>query len=99
MIGGEPNPAHPGSNSRALLPTGEVVGGNFVFTFTRMDEAAYLNPVVEFDTDLQAPWTTAVDPDNADIEVVPGTPADTITVTIPMGANTEMFARLKVTNP
>ena len=99
VIGGEPNPAHPGSNSRALLPTGEVVGGNFVFTFTRMDEAAYLNPVVEFDADMQAPWTTAVDPDNADIEITPGTPADTITVTIPMGANTEMFARLKVTNP
>ena len=99
VIGGEPNPAHPGANSRGLLPTGEVVGGNFVFTFTRMDEAAYLNPVVEFDTDLQAPWTTAVDPDNADIEITPGTPADTITVTIPMGANTEMFARLKVTNP
>jgi lysophospholipase L1-like esterase len=99
VIGGEPNPAHPGSNSRALLPTGEVVGGNFVFTFTRMDEAAYLNPVVEFDADMQAPWTTAVDPDNADIEITPGTPADTIRVTIPMGANTEMFARLKVTNP
>lgn len=59
VIGGEPNPANPLSNSLALLPTVEASGNNLVFTFTRRDEAAYLNPVVEFTTDLSGPWTTA----------------------------------------
>ena len=45
VLGGEPNPANPGANSAGLLPTGKVVGSDFVFTFTRINEAAYLNPV------------------------------------------------------
>ena len=96
VLGGEPNPANPGSNSRALLPTAAASGDNLVFTFTRRHEAAYLNPLVEFTNDLQGAWTSAVDPGNATIAVTPGSLADTVTVTLPQGSNTRMFARLKV---
>ncbi len=99
VLGGDPNPAHPGSNSSARLPTAASDGDNLVFTFTRMHEAAYLNPVVEFSADMLDPWTTAVDPGNAAIAVVTGTSADTVTVTIPKGSNTRLFARLKVEKP
>jgi len=98
VIGGEPNPAHAGSNSRALLPTAVASGSNLVFTYTLMHAAAYLNPVVEFDGDLQGVWTTATAA-NATIAVLAGSLSDTVTVTIPKNANTRMFARLKVTIP
>ncbi|MEI6675635.1 MAG: family 20 glycosylhydrolase [Verrucomicrobiota bacterium] len=99
VIGDDPNPAHPGSTSRSRLPMAAAAGDNLVFTFTRMNEAAYLNPVVEFSTDLSGPWTTAVAGTNATIEVVNGTPAAIVTVTIAKGSNTRMFARLKVEKP
>jgi hypothetical protein len=99
VLGGEPNPENPGSNSTGLLPRGVTDGGNFVITFTRMNDAAYLNPTVEFDADLLGTWTTAVDPANATIEVIPGTLAATVTVRIPMGSSPTMFGRLKVEEP
>ena len=95
VIGGEPNPANPGSNSRALLPTAVASGNDLVFTYTRTHAAAYLNPVVEFDADLQGMWTTAT-AGNATIQVTPGATADTVTVTIPREATQQLFARLKV---
>lgn len=96
VLGGEPNPANPGSNSTALLPTLSASGANLVFTYTRADAAAYLNPTVEFNTGLSGAWTTAVDPGNSTISVLDGSPSDTVTVTIPKGGNPSMFARLKV---
>lgn len=61
VIGGEPNPANPGSNSVALLPTMTTDSGTgeLVFVFRRADEAAGLNPAVEYDTDLAGTWTPA----------------------------------------
>ena len=99
VIGGEPNPANPGANSCGLLPAASNLGTDFVFTYLLSNEAASLNPLVEFDTDLQGEWTTAVDGVNATIVVTPGDPAATVTVTIPQGAKRELFARLKVTQP
>ena len=99
VIGGQPNPANPGSNSSSLLPTVASAGANLVFTYTRMNAAAYLNPVVEFNTGLSGTWTTAVDPGNSTIVVTPGATAATVVVTIPKGANPTMFARLRVTQP
>ncbi len=96
VLGGEPNPANPGSNSSALLPTFSVTGGNLVFTFNRADAAAYLNPVVEFNSGLTGTWTTAVDPGNATISTLDGSPSDQVTVTVPTGGAPTMFARLKV---
>lgn len=100
VLGGEPNPTKLNSNSAALLPTGQAVGNNLVFVFTRTDESAYLNPTVEFSTTMMAEsWTTAVDPTNATIFVNGGSPADTITVTIPKNGAPALFARLKVIEP
>jgi len=99
VIGGQPNPARGGSNSSALLPTVASAGNNLVFTYTRMNEAAYLNPLVEFNTGLSGTWTTAVNGVNATIVVTPGATAAAVTVTIPKGAAQQMFARLKVIRP
>jgi sucrose-6-phosphate hydrolase SacC (GH32 family) len=99
LIGGEPNPANPGSNSCALLPTATGSGDHWVFTYRRTHEAAFLNPVVEFGTDLQGSWTSAADPLNSTIAVTPGPTEDTLTVTIPKAGNVRMFARLRVTQP
>jgi autotransporter-associated beta strand protein len=96
VLGGEPNPANPGSNSSALLPTFAVSGSNMIFTYSRADAAAYLNPVVEFNNLLSGTWTTAADPANATISVVDGSPSDTVTVTIPTLGSPTKFARLKV---
>lgn len=78
VIGGEPNPAHPGWNSLALLPTAEVQGESMVFAFTRAKVAAYLGPVDEFSEDLVAPWTVAADPGNATIEVIDNGATETV---------------------
>jgi hypothetical protein len=92
----------PSNGTSENLPTAQLSpnGENLIFTFTRRDDSEFLNPGVEFDTDLVAPWTTAVDPGNATISVSEnGTNPDTVTVTIPKNGNTGMFARLKVVQP
>lgn len=99
VLGGQPNPANPNANSCDLLPNPQVVGNDFVFTYTRNDAAAYLNPTVEFDADLSGVWTTAVHGFNATIEVTPGSPADTVRVSIPRNGAAKLFARLKVVEP
>ena len=96
VLGSEPKPAHPAANSQALLPTAVASGTNLVFTFNRRHEAAFLNPQVEFSSNLLGPWTGAVDPANASITVTPGATSDTVAVAIPLGSNTQMFARLRV---
>jgi len=101
VLGGRPHPADPEWNSRALLPTGNLDGGHFMFHFRRSHAAAYLGPVVEFATDLSGPWTAAVDGVNATFAVAPiaGEQADMITVAIPAGGIPRLFARLKVAAP
>jgi hypothetical protein len=44
-------------------------------------------------------WTTAVEGVNATIEVTPGSPADTVRVSIPRNGAAKLFARLKVVEP
>jgi autotransporter-associated beta strand protein len=90
----------PLSGTNANPPTINASGSDLVFTYTRRDDSEYLNPFVEFDTDLVAPWTVAVDPGNATIAVAEnGSNPDVVTVTIPKGANTKLFARVNVTVP
>lgn len=96
VIGGEPNPAAPDTDSNAGLPLATRAGGDFVFTFTRTHSSAYLNPFVEFSSDLQSPWITATDPENAGISITPDTAVDVISVAIPYGMNPRLFARLRV---
>ena len=99
VLNGQPNPANPNANSNSLLPTGVIDGANFVFTFIRSDDAAYLNPTVEFGTDLAGPWTTAVDGVNSTIQVTDASPSDTVRVSIPLNGAPALFARLKVVEP
>ena len=73
-----------------------VTGGNLVFTYFRRDDAEYLNPFVETDADPAGLWTTAVNGVNCTIvEQENGAASDTVTVIIPVGANTKWFARLR----
>lgn len=98
LLGGQPNPALPGSNSLALLPTVEASGGDLVFTFTRVHAADSIEAVVEFSTTLDGEWTEATEL-NATIQTTPGENSDTVTVTIPKGSADKLFARLRAVDP
>lgn len=97
VIGG--NPAN-GSDT-GKLPSGVIVGANLEFSFRLTNAAAYLNPTVEYGSDLVG-WTTAM---NGVDGVTIGAPTDLeagvkeIVVTIPKNSKTKRFARLKVVIP
>lgn len=84
----------PGVDSSASAPSLQTTADSFVFTFTRVNAATYLNPVVEISETMAAgSWTTVatgivVTPKNASSE--------TVTVTIPKASRAHLFARLKV---
>jgi len=91
--------------STQILPTLDVSGSNFVFTFTRRVESADdITQVFEYGTDLSG-WTdlNITAPTNAAVTL--GTPTggtpnlQTVTVTVAKGANTTMFGRLKASQP
>lgn len=71
--------------------------GDFVFTFVMKADAAYLQPVVEYNTGLNAVWTTF-----AAVTTQPNTPSAgliTVTATLPAALASpegKLFARLKV---
>ncbi len=90
--------SNPTSATITNLPTLTSAGSNFVFTYTRRDDAEALNPKVEFDADLAGTWTTTQDGVNCSIVVTEnGSAPDTVTVTIPKGNLPKQFARLVVT--
>lgn len=105
VLGGEPNPASAGSNSAALLPTMTTDPGTseLVFVFRRADEAAGLDPQVEYDTDLAGTWTPAQGGVNGvtinETENGFATGIDRVEVRIPssQAASGRLFARLAVT--
>lgn len=98
VIGGNPKSAVDGGK----LPTVERSGGNVLFRFRRTDDSAYLNPFVQHDTDLVAPWTTAVNGSGGVVVTVENdfhsAGVDRVTVSIP-SAGDENFARLVVPDP
>jgi hypothetical protein len=98
LLGGQPNPNLPGSNSLELLPVVEASGENLVFTFTRVRAADSIEAIVEFSTTLDGDWTEATDL-NATIQTTPGEDSDTVTVTIPKGSADKLFARLRAVDP
>ncbi|MCU0782046.1 MAG: hypothetical protein MUF04_13225, partial [Akkermansiaceae bacterium] len=99
VTGGEPNPANPGAALRDGLPAAASSGGYLVITYTLADDAASLDPHIEFATDLAGPWTRAVHGVNADIQTTDHGASDTVTVSIPMNGAPMKFARLKVVAP
>ncbi|WP_338689775.1 beta strand repeat-containing protein [Haloferula helveola] len=103
VVGGISDPAA-NSNDSDLLPTLTDNGGSVTFSFRLTDEAASFSPdmwSVEFDEDLVAPWTTAVDPGNATISVTPDgmNPWSTVEVTVAKPVAGRLFLRLSVTLP
>lgn len=98
VIGGEPNPSHPQSNSCHLLPAPDAMGDDLRFTYQRMHESAALQVEVEFNTDLAGPWRNASEA-GATIEIHPGTLSDSVTVILPKSSASRQFARLAVTHP
>jgi hypothetical protein len=98
LLGGQPNPNLPGSNSLALLPTADASGDNLVFTFTRVRAADSIEALVEFSATLDGDWTTATEL-NSTIDIDEGEDSDTIIVTIPKNGAPRLFARLLAVDP
>lgn len=102
VIGGEPNPSNPGSDSCALLPTVSLAEGIFTFTFRRTGIAAGYDPLVEYSDNLSG-WTDAEG--GVDGVVIHetsdgfGLGVDRVEVSIPMEPGSTLFARLQVTVP
>lgn len=83
------------------LPTATTnAQGDLVFTFVMKSSAAYLNPTVQYSTDLVSEWQ-----DFAGAVVTPDTPSaglSTVTATLPASLaapGTTLFARLKAEQP
>ncbi|MBN8456903.1 MAG: autotransporter-associated beta strand repeat-containing protein [Verrucomicrobia bacterium] len=109
VLGGEPNPANPGSNSASLLPTMEQSGGNMIFTFKRKDlseSGVALN--FQWSEDLSFPSPAndvpvgAVDSTTDTITVdvtedAPDADTDTVVITVPAAkaAAGKIFGRLR----
>lgn len=98
------------TNDTNKLPQATFDGNNLIFTFTRSKDSITPDTTVavQVDTDLEA-WPTsganyyavpsAPVVNNPGITVVDNAPANTqtVTLTVPMGADTKKFARLSVT--
>lgn len=103
VLNGNPSSSDPG-----ILPVLSASGANFEFNFTRRaDSASEVSQVFEYSTNL-VDWTTNTP---VTIPSTPGTSGvvtvgastgtapnqvQAVTITIPKGANTKLFGRLKV---
>ncbi|MEO5917303.1 MAG: autotransporter-associated beta strand repeat-containing protein [Luteolibacter sp.] len=99
VLNGDPlNPESPA----LILPTVNVSGANFVFTFTqRVDSAADTVQTFQYGSNLTG-WTDVAITPTPGSGVSTGAPTgtapnqvQTVTVTVPKGANTSLFGRLK----
>jgi len=108
VIGGEPNPANPDSNSLALLPTAITTDDSLVFTFRLSAEAEELAAdavYVQYSSSLTTWQTAAAGTDGITASTVDHPTEDGIklvTVTIPRalaGADGKLFARLAAQLP
>jgi autotransporter-associated beta strand protein len=103
VLGGEPNPANPGSNSAALLPTIGLDATYLTFAFRRTDDSAGLNPLAEYSTGLGT-WTKAEAGVNgvtiAEDNDFYGGGTDRVVVKVPRALaapGSKLFVHLKVT--
>lgn len=109
VLGGEPNPANPGSSSASLLPAMTQSGGNMIFTFKRKDlseSGVALNFQWSADLTFPSPASDvpvgAVDSTTDTITVdvtedAPDADTDTIVITVPAAkaAVGKIFGRLR----
>ena len=108
VLGGEPNPANPGSNSAALLPTVSQSAGILVFTFKREDlSETGVSLKFQWSTDLSFPSPandvpvgaadSTTDTITVDVtEDAPDADTDTIVITVPAAkaVGGKVFGRL-----
>lgn len=99
VIGGNPASV----SNVALLPTSQLIGSNWVFTYRISDQSAYLNPTVEYGVNLGG-WTPAQNGVNG-VTIGAPTPVSAgikqIVVSIPsaLGTGGKLFTRLRVVVP
>ncbi|MEY4242772.1 MAG: hypothetical protein RLZZ245_357 [Verrucomicrobiota bacterium] len=109
VLGSEPNPANPGSNSTALLPTSSQVSGSLIFSFKRRiasesivaltfqwsTDLSFLSPINEIPVGSSSSLTDGVD--CVVTQGVPDSVTDTIVITLPAAkaAAGKLFGRLK----
>lgn len=97
ILDGDPTVSDP-----SKLPSADASGANFVFSFTRREEsAADTEQVFQYGSDL-AGWTPLNITAPTAPQVTVGTPSaglQTVTITIPKGANTSLFGRIKAVKP
>lgn len=88
----------PGVPSKDGLPILTMDESNFIFTFTIADEAAGLDPVVQYNDSLDDTWTTAIHGEGGvTISTAPlGENAESVTVTIPKNGAEKIFGRVVV---
>lgn len=92
VLGGNPL-----ASSTGVLPVLVPDPSNFIFTFNRQDESiTEVGLTFQYGSNLSG-WTDIAIPESSagSVTVTPGTPVDAISVSIPKGANTLMFGRLK----
>jgi len=105
VIGGEPNPGNPNSNSQDLLPQIVADEAYLRVTYRRKDESIYLTLGIEFNAEFSSPWTTAqVGEHGVLINVIDdgfGLKMDRVEVLIPRSNEVDgkLFGRLKVSSP
>lgn len=99
VLGG--NPAT--NDAASILPSGEKVGSNYIYTFNRSDLSEQdTTQIVEVSDDLIL-WDAHVIGASPGVSPVvitenfPSTALDTVTVTIPAAGKSKFFARLRVT--
>lgn len=92
VLGGNPL-----ASSTGVLPLLVPDANNFIFTFNRQDESiGQVALSFQYGSDLGG-WTDIAIPETSagSVTVTPGAPADAVSVSIPKGANTILFGRLK----
>lgn len=89
---------NPGVSNSSIVPTGGIEGADYVVRFKRSDASeSDTTQILQWGTDLDAWNDISINPSPAaNVEVEEnGAADDDITVTIPRGANTKFFVRLK----
>jgi len=107
VLGGEPNPANPGTDSVGLLPTFAQSGSNMIFTYRRT-ALSLTQPGISITTEYGSTLTGWATAQNGILGVTInfftdfyGTGIDKVEVAIPqsLATGTKLFARLHVSMP
>ena len=94
VLGGDPNVL-----DLEILPFTWTTATDYYFLFRRNDDAAYLNPVVEYGSDLEN-WSTAVDGENGisvqeiDDEIEEGIDEVTVRIPLSLASGGQLYYRL-----